>query len=418
MSQAQPGRARRAGGRGAWALALALAAAGALAGAAACAEERAWPEPQPTGLLHPPGILEPTSETFHGRELARRGWDLALCARCHGDDFAGGTSGRSCRTCHPAGPDACATCHRDDNETAVHRAHRQGGVGCGECHTVPARWDAPGHVLGDAPPAEVTLGARAAQTLSPADRAGPPSYVDGRCENVYCHGDVLHTGGGRATRPRWDDPVVPGGPAPCDSCHGAPPPSHAQGPGVRCETCHPAAPHLDGAVQIGRAPGCSGCHGGAASSAPPTDLSGNTFTTAIGVGAHQAHLTAPGGLRGPMPCDACHRVPATLLEPGHIDSLPPAEVAADLGWDRAAGRCATAWCHGGAPSPVWTASAPAACGTCHGVPPTTPSHTPGAPLSTCGACHPRTIDPTGSIIITPGPTGPTSEHIDGDVDLL
>ena len=388
---------------------IALAAA-----AAACAEERTLPAGEPTGRVHPPGILEPSSDAFHGRELARRGWDLGLCAKCHGDDFTGGASGISCRACHRGGPDACGTCHRGDNETPVHRAHRAGGVVCAECHAVPARWDAPGHVLGDPPPAEVALGARAAQTLAPADRAGPPRYADGRCENVYCHGDVLHRGGGLATRPRWDDPPVTGR---CDRCHGAPPPSHAPGDPVRCESCHPAAPHLDGAVQIGRAPGCSGCHGGAASPAPPTDLSGNEFTTAIGVGAHQAHLGAPARLRGPVACDACHRVPAQLLDAGHLDSPPPAEVAAALGWDRGAATCATAWCHGPA-RPVWTAGTGAACGTCHGVPPATPSHTPGAPLTSCAACHPRTMDPTGAILIYPGPAGPTSEHIDGDVDLL
>jgi predicted CxxxxCH...CXXCH cytochrome family protein len=387
----------------------------AIAAAGACAAERPRPDGEPTGRLHPPGISQPSSEAFHGRELARRGWDLARCASCHGADFAGGAAKSSCLECHEDGPDACATCHRDDNETAAHRAHRDAGVSCAECHAAPARWDDPGHILGDLPPAEVVFGALAGTTLAPADRAGPPSFADGRCDNVYCHGDVLHAGGGLAPRPRWDDPPRPGG---CDRCHGAPPPSHAPvDPIIRCEACHPQAPHLDGAVQLGRAPGCGGCHGGAASAAPPTDLSGNVFTTAIGVGAHQAHLGAPSGLRGPIACQTCHQVPAQLGDAGHLDSPPPAEVAAGLGWDRQAARCATAWCHGPA-TPVWTAGTGAACGTCHGVPPATASHTPGAPITSCAACHPRTIDPTGSILITPGPTGPTSEHIDGDVDLL
>ncbi|HWO25935.1 MAG TPA: CxxxxCH/CxxCH domain-containing protein [Kofleriaceae bacterium] len=388
-----------------------LAAAWACVWAGACAEERPWPEGAPVGTIHPAGILDPASDDFHARELARRGWDLALCATCHGADFAGGAAGRSCRKCHDQGPDACATCHGEARQTPAHRAHRDAGLGCAECHAVPARWDDPGHVLGDPPPAKVAFGARAAQTLAPADRAGPPRYAGGRCENVYCHGDVLHAGGGLAPRPRWDDPPQPGG---CDRCHGAPPPSHAQS---RCEACHAQAPHLDGAVQIGRAPGCGGCHGSAASAAPPADLWGNELTTAIGVGAHQAHLGAPARLRGPVPCGACHRVPAQLLDAGHLDSLPPAEVTASLGWDRGTARCATAWCHGAA-QPVWTAGTGAACGTCHGVPPATPSHTPGAPLGSCAACHPRTIDAAGAILIHDGPAGPTSEHIDGDVDLL
>src|SRR5262249_13772642 len=160
---------------------------------------------------------------------------------------------------------------------------------------------------------------RAALTIDPADRDGPPAYDAGTCRNVYCHGDALHAAGGAAPQPRWSDPITGG----CDRCHGAPPPSHAQD---RCAACHPAdAPHVDGAVQLGG--GCTGCHGSGASAAPPRDLAGNLYTTAIGVGAHQVHLAAPSRLRGPIACETCHRVPASLLDPGHLDSPPPAEVA-------------------------------------------------------------------------------------------
>lgn len=382
---------------------------------AACAEERPRPDGTPVGGVHAAGILDPSSDAFHGREVARRGWDLRVCASCHGDDAAGGAARVPCATCHEGGATACATCHQEGPETGAHREHRAAGAACAECHTVPARWDDPGHVLDDLPPAEVAFGALANATPAPADRAGPPRFIEGRCENVYCHGDALHAGGGQALRPRWEEPAPTGG---CDRCHGAPPPSHAPGaPIVRCESCHPEAPHLDGAVQIGRAPGCGGCHGGAASAAPPKDLLGNAFTTAIGVGAHQAHLQAPARLRGPIACETCHRVPAQLLDAGHLDSPPPAEVAVGLGWDRAAASCATAWCHGPA-APVWTETGGASCGTCHGVPPATASHTPGLPITACAACHPRTIDPAGAIRIFDGPNGPTSEHIDGDLDLL
>jgi len=375
---------------------------------AACTAERPRPDGAPTtGSVHPVGISDPASDDFHGRELARRGWDLATCAGCHGDDFAGGAANVSCKSCHEAGPDACTTCHRDGAErsmTGAHASHRL--ESCAECHPVPARWDDDGHVrrggVADPSPAEVTFGARAAQTLDPADRHGPPQFADGTCANVYCHGDVLHAGGGNASRPRWDATPIGG----CASCHGKPPPSHAQD---RCDSCHPANRHLDGVVQIGRAPGCNGCHGDAGSPAPPVDLSGNTFTTAIGVGAHRAHLDAPSRLRGPIACETCHRVPGQLFEAGHLDTPAPAEVTASLGWDRASRTCG-AWCHGPA-RPDWTKLGGASCGSCHGVPPA--SHAPG-PLTSCATCHPRTIDASGAIILT----GSTSEHIDGDVDVF
>lgn len=376
--------------------------------ASACATERPRPDAEPSSGIHPAGILDLASDDFHGREFARRGWDLATCAKCHGDDFSGGTSKASCNSCHQDGPDACTTCHRAGTMSGAHRSHESSSVACAECHVVPDRWDASGHVLNDAPPAEVVFGARAALTLIAADRTGPPTFADGSCANIYCHGDVLHAGGGLATRPRWDDATPPGG---CNRCHAQPPPSHAQD---RCETCHPAsAAHIDGAVQIGRTNGCDGCHGSASSPAPPVDLSGNQFTSAIGVGAHQAHMFAPSRLRGPLTCATCHRVPVQIVETGHIDSTGPAEVTATLGWDRGVASCATAWCHGPA-RPVWTETGGASCGSCHGVPPSTASHTPNLPLTSCASCHPRTIDSTGTILID---ANGASEHIDGELDL-
>ncbi len=379
---------------------------------AACSEPRelAAPCADCSGDVHPRGILDETSDDFHGKELARRDWDFALCATCHGEDFAGGPAKKACTTCHTDGPTACVTCHRDGPTTGAHATHQNAALACGECHTVPAAWDAPGHILGDSAPAEITFGARAQLTPVASDRKGAPTFADGTCANVYCHGDALHAGGGTVTRPRWDDASPPGT---CGRCHGAPPPSHTQ---TACAACHPAsAPHIDGATQLGTTAGCDGCHGTPASPAPPRDLMGNVFTTALGVGAHQAHLGAPSGLRGPIACATCHLVPGTVTAPGHIDSALPAEVEPALGWDRVTATCTTAACHGAA-RPAWTTSGGAACGTCHGIPPATPSHTPGMPLTLCASCHPASVTPSGSIVITAGPNGPTSEHMDGSVD--
>jgi predicted CxxxxCH...CXXCH cytochrome family protein len=385
---------------------------------AACADERPRAGGgSPGASIHPAGILDPASEDFHGRELERRDWDFAICAKCHGDDFAGGIARKSCVGCHAEGPTACTTCHGTGPTSNAHVVHRDAGqLACSECHVVPKTWDAEGHLrrggVADPPPAEVTFGARAGLTIDPGDRAAPPSYRDGSCSNVYCHGDVLHAAGGTAPQPRWDDPAAPGA---CDRCHGAPPPSHAQD---RCATCHPAAaPHIDGVVQVGRTSGCAGCHGDATSPAPPVDLAGGTFTTALGVGAHRAHLAVPSGLRGPIACATCHLVPLEVGDPGHIDSPLPAEVTAQLGWDRGTQACANAWCHGAA-RPVWTTTGGAACGTCHGIPPATAGHSPTMTLATCAACHPQTVDAAGAILLTPGPDGAASTHMNGAVDVL
>ena len=346
-----------------------------------------------TATVHPAGILDPTSDAFHGKELARRNWDFPLCASCHGTDFTGGVAQVSCLGCHAAGPTACTTCHGAGPTSQAHGAHAA-TVACAECHVVPARWDDDGHILHDGiaitTPPPIVFGAR-------AHLAGAaPSWDGASCTNTYCHG---------AQAPRWDDPTPAGT---CDRCHGNPPPSHAR---ADCAACHPAnAPHIDGIVQIGRSPGCGGCHGSATSAAPPTDLAGNQFTTAIGVGAHQVHLGST--ISTPIACSTCHLVPATLQAAGHIDTPAPAEVVAAVGWDRASQTC-TASCHGPA-RPVWTSTGQVSCGTCHGIPPASAPHTPDMPITSCASCHPRTVDAFGNIIVTAG----TSTHINGVIDAL
>jgi predicted CxxxxCH...CXXCH cytochrome family protein len=384
-----------------------------------CSDERSRPDAGPTVVsVHPAGILDPASDAFHGRDLRRRNWDFSVCARCHGDDFTGGAAQVSCLSCHTGGPTACTTCHGAGPTSNAHVVHRDvADLACSECHIVPARWDDEGHILSKGVaitgPANVTFGTRAGFTADPDDRKGPPTWQDGRCSNVYCHGDALHAAGGVAPEPRWDDPSPAGA---CNRCHGAPPPNHAQS---RCETCHPSsAPHIDGIVQVGSG-GCSGCHGDATSPAPPNDLSGNRLTTAIGVGAHRVHLDVPSRLRGPIACSACHLVPAQVGDPGHIDSQAPAEVNASLGWDRTAQTCETALCHIAA-RPVWTQIGGATCGSCHGVPPATPAHRGVASsITSCVTCHPQTVDATGTILLTAGPGATvTSKHINGVVDVF
>lgn len=415
---------------------------GALA-IAGCSSERDVPDAGgPTGI-HPalavdtdgdgtPDYQDTASDDFHGKDLARRGYDLNLCAKCHGKDFDGGTAERSCLTCHPRGPDACDTCHREGTMSGAHAVHELAGQACGECHRVPATWDAAGHVLQDPPPAELAFGARASTTLDPADRAGPPAYVDGTCSNMYCHGDVLAAGGGSKTDPRWDDTPAIGA---CDTCHAAPPPSHSL---ATCATCHPTpAPqttlHVDGIVQFGDE--CDSCHGDAQSPAPPRDLAGNTFTTELGVGAHRAHLFGPAKLRGPVACNECHVVPATVLATGHLDSALPAEVfppgsgtlaradGATPVWDRVT--CTNTYCHGGGTklaadtspgritAPGWTSGGQVFCGSCHGLPPTSTPHTPAMTIGDCVTCHATSVDAFGNILFSAG----ASQHLDGDVDV-
>src|SRR5512133_4351748 len=111
--------------------------------------------------------------------------------------------------------------------------------------------------------------------------------------------------------------------------------------------------------------GCAlACHGADTNNAPPKSISGIMQTTAVGVGAHQAHLVASPSWHAVVECADCHVVPATVDAPGHIDGDNKAEVIFSM----KAGGTASSWngttcsahCHGqtawgGAhPNPTWT----------------------------------------------------------------
>lgn len=190
----------------------------------------------------------------------------------------------------------------------------------------------------------------------------------------------------------------------CKKCHGD---DLAGGKArVSCQTCH--------GKQVLT---CSTCHGSDDTGAPPRSLSGATATTAMGVGAHQSHLT-DGPLHTAYKCEVCHTPVTEAEQDGHYrvngamdDNVAEVKLAAG-NWDRAAGTCTTT-CH--APgmndtaatnkTPHWTkvGEGEAACGTCHGAPPS--SHSPGA---NCGVCHPDALADGGVS---------AAQHADGVVQL-
>jgi predicted CxxxxCH...CXXCH cytochrome family protein len=230
---------------------------------------------------------------------------------------------------------------------------------------------------------------------------------------VYCHGGAWPTDVDASVRsPAWRGGAAE---ARCGACHGGPPSSHSIG-AAPCATCHPAnAPHVDGIVElVGTA--CTTCHGSGDDPAPPRDLAHEVSTSAMGVGAHQAHLRAPRGISAPIACAACHVVPTSVLQPGHVLGLPARVVFGGLAvaggaapsWDRGSATCANTWCHG-ATSPPWTVAGGVGCGTCHRVPPADGAHDASMKLSDCASCHPDSVDAYGNIIVG-------GKHLDGVID--
>lgn len=167
--------------------------------------------------------------------------------------------------------------------------------------------------------------------------------------------------------------------------------------------------------------GCAiACHGADISNAPPRSLGGATETTAIAVGAHQAHLVASPAWHHKVECADCHVVPDRVDAPGHLDGDNRAEVV----FGTHAGGTASMWngttcttrCHGQAawggtsPTPTWTRvdGTQSACGSCHGVPPP-PPHPTGN--NNCAACHP-TMEENSLNFRDP------DSHINGVVDFV
>jgi hypothetical protein len=62
---------------------------------------------------HPTGWSTKSSTQFHGNDIRQNGWSLNGCKSCHGSDYKGGTTGTSCFKCHTsnAGPEGCNVCH-------------------------------------------------------------------------------------------------------------------------------------------------------------------------------------------------------------------------------------------------------------------------------------------------------------------
>lgn len=351
-----------------------------------------------------PGCLERRNEPPDNYELTR-------CTGCHGDpnrkgDYLARSAppGDLYQSQEPSFPGVGAhQLHLNDGPT--HRAFP-----CNECHIVPDSVDDPGHA-DDGRPAEVVFG----ELAKTGGREPEYDPVARRCTDTYCHRDAYAVW----TRPRDSDEA-------CGSCHGLPPGlPHPQS--EACHVCHAEVVdaagkiknpdlHVDGRVEY-HAGDCAECHGDDESPAPPVDTHGNVEVSAIGVGAHRAHLG--GGSWGrPLACDECHRVPEKVEDPAHIDGSPAEVIFEGVGtsfgrepsWYRNSETCAQTWCHSPLDpqgrSPKWTSDAGLQCGDCHGLPPPLPH-----PQSTnCQACHADVVG-TGNQIID------RMLHVNGHVEV-
>jgi len=344
--------------------------------------------------VHVGDYVNPSSPNFHGKFIADKvSGSMVSCAQCHGDSYQGGIASPACANCHagipvhvgdyvnPTSPNfhgkfiadnfsgsmnSCAQCHGDSF---------QGGVAsptCANCHsTIPV------HVDGIVNPSS-------------------PNF----------HGKYI------AANLAWDMRA-------CGSCHSADYSGGIAAP--TCLTCHTSTNGPEA---------CNTCHGDfndPSKIAPPSALNGSIVTTYAGVGAHNAHLYE-NDLGNNVRCSTCHKFPSSMYAEGHLGSDSKAEVifgrlavqsGANPNYSFSNNTCADTYCHGNFVfyrdsstfafaytaatmegnyfSPKWNQvdGSQAACGTCHGLPPT--GHV-AATLNTCVNCHAGVVDNQGNII--------------------
>jgi predicted CxxxxCH...CXXCH cytochrome family protein len=392
------------------------------------------------GEVHDPGIIDPRSSEFHGTLLRASHWsqmldasDPGACGRCHDGTPArpagvtqSAPGAPSCTSCHDqvGGVLACSTCHgsgvkdyppRDrcffpGDVAGAHAAHvesspeRSGGLPCSTCHPVPGS-PVIGGLHGNGT-VEVTF-----DPTRVAGAAGAASYDP----SVGACAGSCHDHGGTKPRVTWTEPASPIG---CGDCHRSPPVGHFIGP---CTGCHVEANangtslsggplHLNGKVDLGDGSGkCGACHGTGDDPWPVT-------------AAHPAHESS--ALTAPLACSNCHVVPATILDPVHLDGTVHV-VFSDLATARGAtpvwngDTCTNVACHGAnladpAAEPAWndTSGGQSQCGACHGIPPS--QHTASTSCDRSD-CHGSEIALDGSGVPHISATG-QALHIDGVIE--
>ncbi len=220
-------------------------------------------EPQ----IHEQGWMDTVSARFHGKAIQNNNWDMRGCRTCHGTDYTGGTSSKSCYKCHVnlAGPENCSTCHGFPPPPSTgsypagveaHQIHLYGrgtyssyAVSCQMCHTLPTNVYANGHLNPGVNGGVVItdpLATLKSGSLTPAPTYNPNTF---ECTNTFCHGtwqlkksglpgDTVYIDSvmiGNSYTPRWNGGTIE---IICGSCHAMPPTGHKVYQQVVCSACH------------------------------------------------------------------------------------------------------------------------------------------------------------------------------------
>ncbi|HTP53083.1 MAG TPA: CxxxxCH/CxxCH domain-containing protein [Anaeromyxobacteraceae bacterium] len=324
-------------------------------------------------------------------------------------------------------------------------------ITCGSCHSLPPTGHIQNAFIGSAPVSPTVCNGCHPGTVAP-DGTIVVDAVTGLSDHI--NGAIDE---GAHPDPTWPNPNVhgyaavqaTGGLQSCVKCHTgfdsplAPPAD----PGNSCNACHGSA--LSGAATSNWQQNCVFCHGDKSKlltwtpsdpqyeMAPPVGPLGESSTSTLAVGAHQQHVQAGAGfntLSQPFACSECHPSPIPT-DIAHVNGgpvpVPLTGVIATSGtvlgtWGGPAQpTCSSTYCHGNflggnkTNTPTWIQvdGTYAACGSCHGIPPTEGQHVfhasqPPTGLGIdCGSCH------TGYSLLTTSPTVNVTLHVNGVFDV-
>ncbi|ACG74128.1 cytochrome C family protein [Anaeromyxobacter sp. K] len=259
---------------------------------------------------------------------------LTACAGCHGDPARTQDS-----PLVRAAPPVDTQGNVSGARVGAHLAHLRDGplakaFACSQCHVVPTD---SAHASNGAP--VVTFGPLASLNAT-------PSYANGTCSGVYCHGGGTTPigGGGLNIAPTWTQGTAG---ATCGSCHALVPPSP-----------HPSIDRTG--APLGSLPQCSQCHPGTVN--PDGSMfvaNGLHVNGVVDQNVHPAGWLAPAGTQQP------HGLAANFHDPAYPRGLDDCRTChgADLNGGPGAGASCNA-CHAANGQQAWQTS----CTFCHGEP--------------------------------------------------
>ena len=390
---------------------LLLAAAAFAAGCSTANNTGGGVAPHPLG--NPAWETTPPAAQPHGdaaKATPGATTGFAYCRTCHGagTNFAGGSSGVSCYTCHGvSAPHPPAPWRASAGSTYTHTTTVETGNAavCAFCHFPGSPNNPAGHPATPAP-------------------AGTPA---GCFNSTLCHDG----GGGAPHAVPFNDPAHYGVttatfPAGCSACHDVSAPSAKVGP--VCQTCHVAASPLTALT-------CTSCHASPPSGGAPA---GAAYPNVPG--AHATHI-ALNGAGTPIACDTCHNGlgSGTLNHYNRAKSrVPPGDAAFLATYNAATGAssfdnsaalsCSNVSCHGGQATPNWqtgTINVNTQCTSCHAFGPSLGNPQYNSPYSgqhninsfhqVCTNCHNTTTLAVNHFtnLATTAMEGPASATIGG-----